>query len=284
VVDFFRNVLQKRQLATQSTIWKSHRGWQRCTGCLIIISHFPQKSPVISDSYAERDLQLKASYASSPPCRADFEQTLETLYMPTQQRQKSSRDSIFSRLNLLCTNQHRADVGRTPETLYMPTKQRQKSSRDLIYCMEISIQLTLGGLLRLSRWESLHADTAASKVLSRFNLLYGNQQGADFGRTPETLYMPTLQRRNHQRWFHTEFESRQNLLDGITIELTLGWLLRISAELHSVLGCLIFIGHFPQKSPIVSGSFAEKDLESKASYAFSPLCTCRRNSVKGDFI
>ena len=30
--------------------------------------HFLQKSPIISGSFAKRDLQLKASYASLPPC------------------------------------------------------------------------------------------------------------------------------------------------------------------------------------------------------------------------
>ena len=43
-------------------------GWPRPAGCLIFIGHFLRESPIISGSFAERDLQIKASYASSQPC------------------------------------------------------------------------------------------------------------------------------------------------------------------------------------------------------------------------
>ena len=35
----------------------------------------------------------------------------------------------------------------------------------------------------------------------------------------------------------------------------------VCTELRRVTGCLIFIGHFPQKSPRISGSFAERDVQ-----------------------
>jgi len=86
-------------------------GWQRPIWCLIFIGHFQQKSPVIGDSFAKRDLQLRTSYASSPPCSEGYELCIlswQKSYMwllqksPTKERLYSAKKTY----TLLCIETH----------------------------------------------------------------------------------------------------------------------------------------------------------------------------------
>jgi len=42
---------------------------------------------------------------------------------------------------------------------------------------------------------------------------------------------------------------------------------------RAVIGCLVLIGYFPQKSRTISGSFAKNEMQLKASYDCSPPCS-----------
>ena len=51
------------------------------------------------------------------------------------------------------------------------------------------------------------------------------------------------------------------------------WQVCLTTECKRYIRCLIFIGQFLQKSPMSSGSFAERDLQLKASYGSWPTST-----------
>ena len=56
-------------------------------------------------------------------------------------------------------------------------------------------------------------------------------------------------------------------------------LLYTSTVWRRCIGCHIFTGHFPQKSPVISGFFAKRDLQLKVSYASSTPCTWHSFSI-----
>jgi len=58
----------KRDLYFQGDVQYAFTGCPLPVGCPFFRSHFSQKSPLIGGSFAKNDLQLKASYGSSPPC------------------------------------------------------------------------------------------------------------------------------------------------------------------------------------------------------------------------
>ena len=64
-------LLQIDTLETPNQLWFDNSictAWRSVKGCIVFIGHLPLKSPKIRGAFAERDLQLNASYASSTPC------------------------------------------------------------------------------------------------------------------------------------------------------------------------------------------------------------------------
>jgi len=59
-----------------------HKGWRRIIGCLVFIGNFPQQSLIISVSFAENELQIRASCGSSPLYRMHCQKNRNLQILP----------------------------------------------------------------------------------------------------------------------------------------------------------------------------------------------------------
>jgi len=206
-------------------------GWRKCTRFFILIGHFPQKSPIIIGSLAQRDLQIKVSYASSPPCRGPLQVQVCFGGTSTNKRQAlfTSLWCIpfwFLRIIVIYTIfVFLSDVGDSDglEGFALWVKVNAKGltgSRELktswIHALSLQVLSLQDTATRCNmlRHAALHCSTQSPQA-------YANSRRAGF-------LGATRQRQD--------------------IRTTM-----------DALSCLIFIGLFSQKSPILIGPFAKRD-------------------------
>ena len=86
----------------KSACYQLATGLRRPIGCHIFRGHFPQKSPIISGSFAKNDLQFfffKAFYGCSPPCISD-NMVIEVTFEVTGYRSLFAKEPLI--LGLFC--------------------------------------------------------------------------------------------------------------------------------------------------------------------------------------
>jgi len=91
--------------------------------------------------------------------------------------------------------------------------------------------------------------------------------------TPWCVYVPVcIKRRGLRVRVHIHIVKREFIYVCIHICIYAGSLVGHTG-CRRVMGYFIFIGHFPQKSPIISGSSAKNDLHLKVCYGSSLPCS-----------